>query len=50
MALCDRISVMYEGRIMGTVGRDELNLDEIGMMMAGVSAEGKGDVHLETGA
>jgi len=50
IALCDRISVMYEGRIMGTVGRDELNLDEIGMMMAGVSAEGKGDVHLETGA
>jgi len=50
IALCDRISVMYEGRIMGTVGRDELNLDDIGMMMAGVSAEGKGDVHLETGA
>ena len=47
IALCDRISVIYEGRIMGTVGRDELNLDEIGMMMAGVSAAEKGDGRLE---
>jgi len=50
IALCDRISVIYEGRIMGTVGRDELDIDEIGMMMAGLSAEGKGDGRLEAGA
>jgi hypothetical protein len=36
--------------MMGTVGRDELNLDEIGMMMAGVSAAEKGDGRLEAGA
>ncbi len=47
IALCDRISVMYEGRIMGTVGRDQLDLEEIGMMMAGMATAAKGDERSE---
>lgn len=50
IALCDRISVIYEGRIMGTVDRDKLNLDEIGMMMAGMASMEKGDERFEAGA
>ncbi|MEA4884315.1 MAG: ABC transporter ATP-binding protein [Clostridia bacterium] len=44
-ALADRISVMYEGRIMGTVSRDAINVEEMGLMMAGVApkADEKGD-------
>ena len=37
-ALSDRIAVMYEGRIMGIVERDEATVEQIGLMMAGVSA------------
>lgn len=47
IALCDRISVIYEGRIMGTVGRDQLDLEEIGMMMAGMATAAKGDERSE---
>jgi general nucleoside transport system ATP-binding protein len=35
-ALSDRIAVMYEGRIIGVVGRGEATLQQIGLMMAGV--------------
>jgi len=34
--LSDRIAVMYEGRIVGMVGRDEASVDQIGLMMAGI--------------
>lgn len=35
-ALSDRIAVMYEGRIIGLVGRGQATLQQIGLMMAGV--------------
>jgi len=34
--LADRIAVMYEGRIIGVVGRGQATLEQIGLMMAGV--------------
>jgi simple sugar transport system ATP-binding protein len=34
--LSDRIAVMFEGRIMGVVGRGEATVEQIGLMMAGV--------------
>jgi simple sugar transport system ATP-binding protein len=37
-ALSDRIAVMYEGQIIGVVQRGEATVEEIGLMMAGVSA------------
>jgi general nucleoside transport system ATP-binding protein len=38
-SLSDRIVVMYEGRIMGVVGRGEATVEQIGFMMAGVAYE-----------
>jgi simple sugar transport system ATP-binding protein len=35
--LSDRIAVMYEGRIIGVVGRAQATVEEIGLMMAGVA-------------
>ena len=35
MALADRISVMYEGRIMGTVAHADADRTALGLMMAG---------------
>ena len=37
--LSDRIAVMYEGRIMGIVERDQATVEQIGLMMAGVSMD-----------
>jgi simple sugar transport system ATP-binding protein len=37
--LSDRIAVMYEGRIVGIVGRDEATVEQIGLMMAGISMQ-----------
>jgi simple sugar transport system ATP-binding protein len=42
-ALCDRIAVMYEGRIVGTVPRAEASIQRIGLMMAGVSSNSAGE-------
>ena len=40
MALSDRVVVMYEGRIMGTVYSDEINaLGDVGMLMLGQTRE-----------
>jgi simple sugar transport system ATP-binding protein len=39
LALSDRIAVLYEGRIMGVVDRDETNAEALGLMMAGVAIE-----------
>jgi simple sugar transport system ATP-binding protein len=33
--LSDRIAVMYEGEIMGIVDRDQVTVEELGLMMAG---------------
>ncbi len=38
LALADRILVLYEGRVMGIVQRDETNAEALGLMMAGVTA------------
>lgn len=38
--LSDRIAVMFEGRIMGTVAAAEASVDEIGLMMAGIPPGG----------
>lgn len=35
LALSDRIVVLYEGQVMGTVSADEANIEAIGLMMAG---------------
>jgi ABC-type uncharacterized transport system ATPase subunit len=37
--LSDRIAVMYEGQIMGIVRRGETTAEQLGLMMAGVSAQ-----------
>ncbi len=36
MMISDRIAVIYEGEIMGIVDIDSANINEIGLMMAGV--------------
>jgi len=41
MKLADRILVMFNGRIMGSVDGDGADEDRIGLMMAGVEQDGK---------
>lgn len=38
LALCDRIAVLYEGRIMGIVERANTTAEQLGLLMAGVHA------------
>ena len=38
-ALSDRIAVMYEGRITGVLARGQGSVEQIGLMMAGISME-----------
>jgi ABC-type uncharacterized transport system ATPase subunit len=38
LTLADRIAVIYEGHIVGVVPRDEADVQQIGLMMAGASA------------
>lgn len=38
-ALSDRIAVMFEGRIIGIVERDASTVEEIGLMMVGITPE-----------
>lgn len=38
LALSDRVAVLYEGRIMGTVDAAGADIDHLGMMMAGTKA------------
>jgi simple sugar transport system ATP-binding protein len=35
LSICDRIAVMYEGRVMGVLPAQDANRDELGLMMAG---------------
>jgi len=37
--LSDRIAVIYEGRIMGIIERDDVDVEQIGLMMAGIRTE-----------
>jgi len=39
MALSDRIAVMYEGRIVGTVDAEEVSREQLGLLMAGAQLE-----------
>jgi simple sugar transport system ATP-binding protein len=39
MSLSDRIAVMYEGKFMGILDGKSADIEKIGLMMAGVSAE-----------
>jgi len=39
LALSDRIAVIYEGRIMGILPRDEATPEKLGLLMAGVTEE-----------
>jgi ABC-type uncharacterized transport system ATPase subunit len=36
LALADRIAVLYEGRVMGILERDQATAEQLGLMMAGV--------------
>ena len=38
-ALSDRIAVMYEGHIIGIVGRNQATVEQIGLMMAGITMD-----------
>jgi ABC-type uncharacterized transport system ATPase subunit len=40
MALSDRIAVMYEGKIVGTVDADKVTREELGLLMAGSRLDG----------
>jgi simple sugar transport system ATP-binding protein len=42
MAVSDRIAVMYEGQIVGTVDADKISREELGLLMAGAQLEEKG--------
>jgi simple sugar transport system ATP-binding protein len=44
MALSDRIAVMYEGKIVGTVDAGKVSREELGLLMAGAHLEEKGGV------
>lgn len=39
LALADRIAVMYEGEIVGTVAAEETDVEHLGLMMAGIRPE-----------
>jgi simple sugar transport system ATP-binding protein len=39
MALSDRIAVMYEGQIVGTVDAEAISREELGLLMAGARLE-----------
>ena len=41
IGLSDRIAVMFEGRIMGLLDREEATVQRLGLLMAGVSGEGE---------
>ncbi|MBN2656693.1 MAG: ABC transporter ATP-binding protein [Spirochaetales bacterium] len=41
--VCDKIAVMFEGRIMGIVDPSDCDIDDIGLMMAGTSVGLKGE-------
>ena len=39
LLLCDRILVMYEGRIIGEMPREEADIHKIGLLMGGIAKE-----------
>ena len=43
LTLSDRIAVIFDGKIMGTMDADEADINEIGLMMTGTQPNGAGD-------
>ena len=44
LTVCDRLAVIYEGKIVSVMDRRDANVDDIGLMMGGkvaVASEGK---------
>lgn len=41
-ALCDRVAVMYKGRMMGIYENGSRSAAQIGLLMAGISEEQEG--------
>ena len=39
LSLSDRISVIYRGRVLKTIDRRDVNIDEIGLLMMGVTTQ-----------
>ncbi|MCC6793193.1 MAG: ABC transporter ATP-binding protein [Thermomicrobiales bacterium] len=44
-ALCDRIAVLYAGRVMGVVDAEHAETERIGLMMAGIAPEPVASAH-----
>ena len=40
LSLSDRIAVIFDGKIMGTVDADKADVNEIGLMMTGTQKDG----------
>ncbi len=47
--LSDRIAVIYEGRIVGIVGRDDARIEDIGALMAGGTVDSADRIRAGTG-
>jgi simple sugar transport system ATP-binding protein len=43
LTLSDRIAVIFDGKIMGTMDADQADINEIGLMMTGTQPNGAGD-------
>jgi general nucleoside transport system ATP-binding protein len=43
--LSDRIAVIYEGQIMGVADRDDVTIEQLGLMMAGVRPDSPDEEH-----
>jgi simple sugar transport system ATP-binding protein len=39
LAICDRVAVMYQGRLSGLIARAAVDIEQIGLMMAGIGAQ-----------
>ena len=39
LGVSDRVAVMYEGRIIGILNRDEADVHKIGLLMGGIAKE-----------
>lgn len=42
MSVCDRIAVMFEGKVMGILDRETADITKIGMLMGGISGKETG--------
>jgi ABC-type uncharacterized transport system ATPase subunit len=43
LALADRVAVMYQGRMVGTLNREEATREKLGLLMAGSEAPDAGE-------